>query len=91
MNNLFGRGKEPFWQQAYTNLMKFLILLNYDSVTLFDVYECAINDKLEFRIKEGDAPGMVGTAYKLRRWCALLCSRITYCGESRDQVRICYG
>ncbi len=40
LNNLFGRGKEPFWQQAYTNLVKFIILLhkiNYDYVTLFDV------------------------------------------------------
>jgi hypothetical protein len=23
LNNLFGRGKKPFWQQAYTNLLKF--------------------------------------------------------------------
>ncbi len=28
LNNLFGRGKEPFWQQAYTNLVKFIILLH---------------------------------------------------------------
>jgi hypothetical protein len=58
LNNLFGRGKEPFWQQAYTNLVKFLILLHkvlYDYVTLFDVYECAINPKLvEEKISEGD-------------------------------------
>src|SRR5258708_10909954 len=43
LNNLFGRGKEPFWQQAYTNLVKFIILLHkiaYDYVTLFDVYQC---------------------------------------------------
>ena len=26
LNNLFGKGKEPFWQQAYTNLVKFVIL-----------------------------------------------------------------
>lgn len=56
LNNLFGRGKEPFWQQAYTNLVKFIILLHkvaFDYVTLFDVYECAINpDVLESRIKE---------------------------------------
>src|SRR5437870_7065029 len=48
-NNLFGRGKEPFWQQAYTNLVKFIILLHkvaFDYVTLFDVYECAINPEL---------------------------------------------
>jgi hypothetical protein len=56
LNNLFGRGKEPFWQQAYTNLVKFIILLHkvaFDYVTLFDVYECAINPHLlESRIKE---------------------------------------
>lgn len=49
MNNLFGRGKEPFWQQAYTNMIKFIILLHkvvFDYVTLFDVYECAINPPL---------------------------------------------
>lgn len=28
LNNLYGRGKEPFWQQAYTNLVKFIILLH---------------------------------------------------------------
>ena len=28
LNNLFGRGKEPFWQQAYTNLVMFIILLH---------------------------------------------------------------
>ena len=59
LNNLFGKGKEPFWQQAYTNLVKFIILLHkvlYDYVTLFDVYECAINPELlEQKIVQGDA------------------------------------
>ena len=58
LNNLFGRGKEPFWQQAYTNLVKFIILLHkvaYDYVTLFDVYECAISpDILDRKIKEAE-------------------------------------
>jgi hypothetical protein len=58
LNNLFGRGKEPFWQQAYTNLVKFIILLHkvaFDYVTLFDVYECAINPELlESRIREAE-------------------------------------
>jgi hypothetical protein len=58
LNNLFGRGKEPFWQQAYTNLVKFIILLHkvaYDYVTLFDVYECTIsNDVLERKIEEAE-------------------------------------
>jgi hypothetical protein len=49
LTSLFGRGREPFWQQAYTNMTKFLILLHrllYDYVTLLDVYECAINPEL---------------------------------------------
>jgi hypothetical protein len=56
LNNLYGHGKEPFWQQAYTNLVKFIILLHkvaYDYVTLFDVYECAISPPLlQERIEE---------------------------------------
>ena len=46
LTNLYGRGKEPFWQQAYTNLVKFVILLYKtldDYVTLFQVYEACIN------------------------------------------------
>src|SRR5277367_2771492 len=58
LNNLFGRGKEPFWQQAYTNLVKFIILLHkvaYEYVTFFDVYQCAISPKvLEDRIHEAE-------------------------------------
>src|ERR1700690_3582938 len=58
LNNLFGRGKEPFWQQAYTNLVKFIILLHkaaYDYVTFFDVYQCAISPPLlDERIAEAE-------------------------------------
>ena len=58
LNNLFGRGKEPFWQQAHTNLVKFIILLHkvaYDYVTFFDVYQCAITPPLlEERIQEAE-------------------------------------
>jgi hypothetical protein len=58
LNNLYGRGKEPFWQQAYTNLVKFIILLHkvaYDYVTLFDVYECAISPSLlQERVREAE-------------------------------------
>jgi hypothetical protein len=57
MTNLFGRGKEPFWQQASTNLVKFVILLHQtvdEYVTLFQVYEHVINPtKLRTRIAEG--------------------------------------
>ena len=59
LNSLFGKGKEPFWQQAYTNLVKFIILLHkvaFDYVTLFDVYCCAISPELlEQRIQQAEA------------------------------------
>jgi hypothetical protein len=58
MTNLFGRSKEPFWQQASTNLVKFVILLHQtldDYVTLFQVYEHVISlDKLRTKIADGE-------------------------------------
>lgn len=57
LNNLFGRSDEPFWQQAYTNLVKFIILLHKvvdGYVTLFDVYASAINPKrIEAKLADG--------------------------------------
>src|SRR4029077_13612537 len=63
LNNLFGKGKEPFWQQAYTNLIKFIIILHkvgFDYVTLFDVYESAISQEVfekKLRIAEKNILG----------------------------------
>jgi hypothetical protein len=58
LNNLFGKGKEPFWQQAYTNLVKFVIILHqvgFGYVTLFDVYESAISAQvLERKIRQAE-------------------------------------
>ncbi len=58
LNNLYGKGKEPFWQQAYTNLVKFVILLHKvvdEYCTLFQVYECAISPgKLKAKFDQGD-------------------------------------
>jgi hypothetical protein len=58
LNNLFGKGKEPFWQQAYTNLIKFIIILHkvgFGYITLFDVYESAISQEaLERKMKEAE-------------------------------------
>ena len=49
MNQLFGRGKEPFWQQASTNLVRNIIELYRVTegwVTLQDVYNCAIDPEM---------------------------------------------
>ena len=46
LTNIWGRGKEPFWQQSYTDLVKYIIILHkllFDYVTLFDVYTTAIS------------------------------------------------
>ena len=47
LNNLFGKSKEPFWQQAYTDLLKFVISLRRISegyTTLAEVYQFIIDD-----------------------------------------------
>ena len=50
LNQLFGRGKEPFWQQASTNLLRNLIELHRICgsrwVTPRDLYRCAIDEGL---------------------------------------------
>jgi type IV secretory system conjugative DNA transfer VirD4/TraG family protein len=47
LNNLFGKSKEPFWQQAYTDLLKFVISLRRITegyTTLSEVYQFIIED-----------------------------------------------
>jgi hypothetical protein len=47
INNLFGKSKEPFWQQAYTDLLKFVISLRRITdgyTTLSEVYRYIIDD-----------------------------------------------
>ncbi|MDE2763616.1 MAG: TraM recognition domain-containing protein [Gemmatimonadota bacterium] len=65
INQLFGKSREPFWQQAYTNLVRWIIevhrLLPGGWVTLRDVYRCTVDPKLfADRIREAQdvADGM---------------------------------
>lgn len=47
VNNLFGKSKEPFWQQAYTDLLKFVILLrrlDAGYTTFAEVYSYILED-----------------------------------------------
>ena len=50
INQLFGKSREPFWQQAHTNLVRWIIelhrLLPGGWVTLRDVYRCTIDAEL---------------------------------------------
>ena len=60
LNQLFGKGKEPFWQQAYTNLVRWIIELYRifpgQWVTLQQVYHCAIDKELfAAKIQEAEA------------------------------------
>ena len=48
-NQLFGKGKEPFWQQAATNLVRWILELKRVEggwVTLRDVYRLVLDDQL---------------------------------------------
>ena len=60
LNQLFGKSKEPFWQQAYTNLVRWTIELHRIMpggwVTLRDIYHCAIDpDLLSKKIEQARA------------------------------------
>ena len=60
LNQLFGKSKEPFWQQAYTNLVRWTIELHRIMpggwVTLRDIYRCAIDpDLLSDKIEQARA------------------------------------
>jgi hypothetical protein len=85
MTNLFGRGKEPFWQQASTNLVKFVILFHQtvdDYVTLFQVYEHVINaDKLRAKIAEATAAPQPTTGASS--------GGATFPGRGRPRIRWC--
>ena len=58
INQLFGKSREPFWQQAYTNLVRWIIelyrLLPGGWVTLQDIYRCTVDAEL-FARKIGEA------------------------------------
>ena len=55
LNNVLGKGKEPFWQQAYTDLLKFVISLRRITdgyTTLAEVYRYIIeDDKIDKNIR----------------------------------------
>ncbi len=60
LNQLFGKSKEPFWQQAYTNLIRWLIELHRalpdQWVTFQDLYHCAIDpERIDEKIKQAQA------------------------------------
>ena len=77
LNQLFGKGKEPFWQQAYTNLVRWIIELYRVFperwVTLQQVYRCAIDPELfAAKIKEAEKLSddlNTGTVFVSRRTC----------------------
>ena len=58
INQLFGKSREPFWQQAYTNLVRWIVelhrLLPGGWVTLRDIYRCTVDAEL-FAGKIGEA------------------------------------
>ena len=69
LTNIWGRGKEPFWQQSYTDLVKYIIILHKvkdDYVTLFDIYATAISpSRFEQLLVE------TGTSLSKTAWVAI--------------------
>ena len=69
LNQLFGKSREPFWQQAYTNLVRWIIelhrLLPGGWVTLQDIYRSTIDADL-FAAKIREAQYLVAEASPAR-------------------------
>ncbi|MDE0073799.1 MAG: TraM recognition domain-containing protein [Gammaproteobacteria bacterium] len=73
INQLFGKSREPFWQQAYTNLVRWIVelhrLLPGGWVTLRDVYRCTVDPEL-LAAKIGEARAMADEVRPLRAMIA---------------------
>ena len=71
LNNLFGKSKEPFWQQAYTDLLKFVILLRRITdgyTTLSEVYRYILEpslDRTEHQPADGGAQGAARSHHRV--------------------------
>ena len=82
INQLFGKSREPFWQQAYTNLVRWIIelhrLLPGGWVTLRDIYRCTID--AELFVDTGQHPHIVGVEGESAILCASygLLSRMSF-------------
>ncbi len=92
MNQLFGRGKEPFWQQASTNLVRNIIelyLVTEGWVTLQEVYNCAIHpemlgEKIEKAYQEA-APPKPEPRIVVKKWVVAANSRKFKNWEWKDE------
>ncbi len=73
INQLFGKSREPFWQQAYTNLVRWIVELHRlrpgGWVTLRDVYRCTVDAEL-LAAKIGEARAMADEVRPLRAMIA---------------------
>ena len=69
INQLFGKSRDPFWQQAYTNLVRWIVelyrLLPGGWITLRDVYRCTIDADL-FASKIQEAQRLVAKVCPVR-------------------------
>ena len=71
ITSVWGKGKEPFWQQSYTDLVRYVILLHRvrdGYVTLVDVFRTVISaGKLEQILIETGRPFTSSTVIGLRK------------------------
>ncbi len=70
MLNLYGKGDDPFWPSAQTNLLKFLILLHQvvdGYVTLWDLYVSAIDpDRIKQKLADGERLLRISETIRIR-------------------------
>ena len=96
INQLFGKGHEPFWQQAYTNLVRWIIELHRMRpggwVTLQDVYRCSIEPERIARMLDelehtagGDRLYLKGAAARELRTQNADFAKVFQLSESKDR------
>ncbi len=94
ITSIWGKGKEPFWQQSYTDLVRYVIMLHrvrHGYVTLVDIFRTVISHgKLEDLLIE------VGSRFSTESWIAMepneylrwasILSRFSFQQSSKDAV-----
>ena len=94
-SQLFGKSKEPFWQQAYTNVIRWILLLYRDLpggwVTFRDVYTCMLDREALERLVDRHTDDVYGAyEYEIHIETALLDAhreRLTSVTVTEEDVR----
>ena len=96
ITSIWGRGKEPFWQQSYTDLVRYVIVLHQVKsgyVTLVDIFRTVISSgQLENLLAETScyfaATGFVAISKEDYETCKSELARFGFSGDVGSDLRV---